>query len=49
MEFRAKGIDLSEYLRENRDSLAVLEGSVTARVHGVLAEAVQEGADTDAD
>jgi len=42
MNFRQKGIDLSEYLRENRDSLAVLEGSVAERVHAVLARAAEE-------
>ena len=43
MEFRAKGIDLSEYVRENRDSLAVLEQSVSQRIHDLLAKASVDG------
>jgi hypothetical protein len=39
MEFRAKRVDLLEYVRENRGSLAVLEESVSARVHEALASA----------
>ena len=38
LNFRAKGIDLIEYLRENRASLKVLERSLEARLHAIWAE-----------
>ena len=37
MQYRAKGIDLLEYVRENRSTLAMLERSVEERLHSVYA------------
>ena len=44
MNFRAKGIDMLEYLRENRQSLTVLERSVDERLHAIYAESTADSA-----
>ena len=38
MEYRAKGIDLVEYLRENLKSMKVLERSLEAKLHPIWSE-----------
>ena len=44
MEYRAKGIDLIEYVRENRATLATLERSVDERMHAAYASAAPAAA-----
>lgn len=39
MQFRAKGIDITEYLKENRQSIQVLQSSVDERLHSILNDA----------
>ncbi|KAL1510542.1 hypothetical protein AB1Y20_006845 [Prymnesium parvum] len=40
MQFRAKGIDIAEYLRENRQSINMLQRSVHERLHSVYSSAM---------
>ena len=37
MEYRSKGVDLIEYLRENHKSMKVLERSLEQRLHAIWA------------